>query len=200
MAGTLTAMVSLLLLRHGQSTWNAAQRWQGQADPPLSDLGRRQATVAGSALDGPIDGVWASDLRRAADTALAVAAAHNSALTALLPALRERAAGAWEGRTRVEIEEGWPGYLADGRRPPGYETDDAIVERVLPELDRLAARGGERLVVVSHGGVIRAVQRHLSGSDSAVPNLGGSWLHHDGGWMLGDSVELASERTITGLE
>ncbi len=193
-------MVDLLLVRHGQSTWNADGRWQGQADPPLSALGERQAAAAGATLEGPFDAVAASDLARAASTAAAIAAAQGLEVVMRLPALRERAAGPWEGHTRAEIEERWPDHLATGRRPEGYESDDDIVGRVLPALDELRELGS-RLVVVSHGGVIRAVQRHLSGADHAVPNLGASWLHHDGdAWRLGDSIELASEVTITDVE
>ena len=69
--------VRMLLIRHGQSTWNAAGRWQGQADPPLSDLGRLQAKLAAAAVPDAIGGVptaiWASTLQRAAETARIIA-------------------------------------------------------------------------------------------------------------------------------
>lgn len=192
-------MVDLLLVRHGQSTWNAEGRWQGQADPPLSAFGERQAAAAAAALPGHVDVVVASDLLRAASTARVLAEARGMELHSTLPALRERAAGPWEGHTRAEIEQHWPGYLSSGRRPDGYESDDDIVGRVLPALDGLLGLG-EHVVAVSHGGVIRAVQRHLSGTDHPVPNLGASWLHHDGQrWTLGVSLELAVA-TVTDVE
>ena len=66
----------VLLVRHGQSEWNAVGRWQGQADPPLSDVGRQQARSAAKAL-GALEAVFASDLQRAAETAIEKAKAKN---------------------------------------------------------------------------------------------------------------------------
>ena len=105
-------------MRHGQSEWNAIGRWQGQADPPLSDLGRRQAREAARAI-GAVDAVWASDLRRAAETAAIISADIGVGPVVLDPDLRERDAGEFSGLTRAEIEERFPGYLEDDRRPPG---------------------------------------------------------------------------------
>ena len=92
-------MTRILVVRHGQSVWNADGRWQGQADPPLSELGQSQAASA-SARIGLVDGIYASDLLRAHHTAEIVAAPIGSDV-ALDPRLRERAAGDWEGRTRA---------------------------------------------------------------------------------------------------
>src|SRR5690606_40076504 len=103
-------MTHLLLCRHGQSTWNAAGRWQGQADPPLSDLGRLQAQHAAKAV-GAVDLIVASDLERARDTALIIAEAIGVGPVVIEPDLRERDAGEWSGLTREEIEAEWPGYL-----------------------------------------------------------------------------------------
>src|SRR3989442_15966436 len=64
-----SATTSILLVRHGQSAWNAEGRWQGQADPPLSPLGELQAEEAARRVHGVLDAVWSSDLRRAAQTA-----------------------------------------------------------------------------------------------------------------------------------
>ena len=121
-------MSRILLVRHGQSTWNADGRWQGRADPPLSDLGRRQAEVAAEALaELGITRVVASPLVRAHETATIVGAAlglHDRAPTARL---QERDAGEWTGKTRAEIEAGLarasspaaaPGRLRDRRHPP----------------------------------------------------------------------------------
>ena len=58
--------------------------------------------------------------------------------------LRERHAGGWEGRTRAEIDEGWPGYLESGRRPAGYEPDDSVLARVLDALERDRGRARRR--------------------------------------------------------
>ena len=195
----------LLLVRHGESTWNADGRWQGQADPPLSQLGELQAAEAATRVD-PVDAVWASDLVRARRTAEIVAvglgASGDAVAVRLDPRLRERDAGEWQGQTRAEIVERWPGYLESGRRPPGYEGDDALLARVLAAIDEIGAshRGGTVLVVV-HGGILRTLERHF-GDDlhGLLPNLGGRWLVSDGeaaGWSLGDHVLLLEDVTVT---
>jgi probable phosphoglycerate mutase len=176
-----------LLVRHGQSTWNAEGRWQGQADPPLSSLGEEQAR---SAAESPelqaIAGWWSSDLRRAARTGELVAA--GRATPHVDPRLRERHAGEWEGLTRAEIDAGWPGFLAEHRRPAGWEDDEPLLERALVALADIAAGSpGGRVVVVTHGGVIRALERRLGADDLPVPNLGGRWVGLDG-----DSLELGA--------
>ena len=93
--------------------------------------------------------------------------------------LSERSAGEWEGLTRAEIEERFPGYLADDKRPDGYESDASIVERSSRTLRRLAADDGDRtLLVVSHGGIIHALERANSGGDGwqRLDNLTGRWF------------------------
>src|SRR3954454_17144605 len=95
-------VTSLLLVRHGQSVWNADGRWQGQADPPLSALGEQQAVEAANRLDG-IDAVGTSDLVRHARTADLLA--HELGVDVVVDARwRERHAGEWQGHTRAEIE------------------------------------------------------------------------------------------------
>ena len=104
----------VLLVRHGQSEWNAEGRWQGQADPPLTDLGRLQAREAAGAL-GTVDAVWASDLQRAVETATVIADQLGVGPVVVDPDLRERDAGEFSGLTRPEIAARFPGYLDDGR-------------------------------------------------------------------------------------
>lgn len=170
-------MTRILLVRHGQSTWNADGRWQGRADPPLSDLGRRQAEVAGDTLaELGITRVVASPLVRAHETATIIGAALG------LPVepdarLQERDAGEWTGKTRDEIEAGWPGFLAGGERPAGFETDDVLHERALAAIGDVAVRAEEPVVVISHGGLIRVVERALGSEPHSVPNLGGLDIH-----------------------
>jgi probable phosphoglycerate mutase len=190
-------MARILLVRHGQSEWNASGRWQGQADPPLSELGEEQAVSAARAL-GIVDAIYASDLVRAHHTAELVAA-QLGADVAVEPRLRERKAGEWEGRTRAEIDEGWPGYLEAGRRPTGYEPDDSVLDRVLAALDAIAATHDGDVLVVTHGGVVRVVERHLGGdAEGLIPNLGGRWLEHDGDQLkLGERVVLLDESQVT---
>ena len=166
-------MTRILLVRHGQSTWNADGRWQGRADPPLSDLGRRQAEVAAGCGGGPRHHrVCASPLRRAHETASVVAAGLGLAVHSD-DRLMERDAGVWTGRTRTEIEDGWPGFLAGGRRPEGFESDDVLHDRALAAIHEIAAVAPEPVIVVSHGGLIRVVERALGSEPHSVPNLGG---------------------------
>ncbi len=116
--------------------------------------------------------------------------------------LRERDAGEWQGRTRAEIEERWPGYLASGRRPPGFEGHDLLLARALAAIaDIRAVHAGQSVLVVTHGGIVRTLERHLDGIDTLLPNLGGRWLESpadDGvGWGLGDRVLLLEHVTVT---
>lgn len=190
-------MARILLVRHGQSTWNADGRWQGQADPPLSDLGERQARDAAQAV-GMVDAIYASDLERAAHTA-GLIADQLGADVVRDPRLRERHAGGWQGLTRVEIEAGWPGFLASGERPDAYESDDDLLTRVLPALGDIAAAHDGDVLVVTHGGVVRTVERQLGDDgDGLVPNLGGRWIELDRtGLRLGERVVLLDESEIT---
>lgn len=190
-------VASLLVVRHGQSTWNADGRWQGRADPPLTELGEQQAADAARHV-GTVDEVWSSDLRRAHRTAEIVATALGLPV-ALDPRLAERDAGEWEGLTRDEIEAGWPGWLAEHRRPTGFEPDESVATRGIAVLTELAARPG-RLLVVSHSGVIRAVERALAATAGQLANLGGVEFHLEAGRLtVGERVMLldAAEVEVT---
>ncbi len=193
----------LLLVRHGESTWNAVRRWQGRADPPLSRRGEQQAADAARTLAGlaAIDAVATSSLRRARRTGELIAGELGVGVLAAEAGLDERSAGAWEGLTRAEIDHRYPGYLEGGRRPEGYESDDALLSRVLPALWATAESGAHaghrRVVVVSHGGVLGALERHahetVTGERAAwarFANLEGRWFTLEGG----GGVRLAGER------
>lgn len=188
----------LLLVRHGESTWNADGRWQGQADPPLSALGEQQAADAAAHVDA-VDAVWSSDLQRARRTAEIIA--HERGVDVRIdPRLRERDAGEWQGYTRAEIEERWPGALESGDRPSGYEADDALLARVLVAIDDIGdAHDRGTVLVVVHGGVVRTLERHF-GEDrhGLLPNLGGRWLVRKGAhWSLGGQVLLLEDVAVT---
>ncbi len=186
---------TILLVRHGQSTWNADGRWQGQADPSLSPLGEAQARGASaSAQFEGIDGWWGSDLERARHTAALLTAGRGS--VRLDANLRERHAGAWEGLTRAEIEAGWPGFLAEHKRPAGWEHDDSLLERVFTALGDIATHvPGGRVVAVTHGGVIRALERWFGAADLPVPNLGGRWVEI-GAVEIGVTASGLGERVL----
>ncbi len=201
-AGTFDCMARLLLVRHGQSEWNADGRWQGQADPPLSELGRRQAQAAAAAV-GAVDAVVASPLERAFLTAAAISEAVGVGPVLVEPDLMERHAGEWQGLTRAQIEEQYPGYLDDRgddrRRPPGWEDDDVLLDRVLGALDRLLAQlaGADDVVIVTHGGVIYAIERHLGAGFERIPNLGARWVSAEAGRLaLGDRLLLVDPDAV----
>jgi broad specificity phosphatase PhoE len=191
-------MTRMLLTRHGQSVWNAEGRWQGQADPALSDLGRQQALTAAGRL-GVVDAIISSPLQRALDTACIISEALGVGPVVVEPDLCERDAGEWSGLTRPDIDERWPGYLDAGRRPPGYEPDDAVLERCLGALARIEAafRGGE-LLVVCHGGVVGTLERHHGLDHGRLPNLAARWLRHDGSRVtLGERLVLVDPDELT---
>jgi broad specificity phosphatase PhoE len=173
--------VHVLCVRHGLSTWNQLRRWQGQADPPLSDEGRDGASALADALGETFGdrraGVWSSDLRRAADTAGILAARLDAGAVVIDPRLREADVGPWEGLTAVEIEAGWPGFLAAGARPPGFEPEGELISRTVSALEDVAASAdGCMPIVVSHAGVLRSLRRHCGALDDHLPNLAGMWF------------------------
>ena len=179
--------VPMLLLRHGQSEWNAVRRWQGAADTPLTELGREQAIGAAASLrTSAVEfcGVWTSDLARAGETALIIAAELDIGPVVAEPRLREAFAGEWEGMTPDEIELAYPGWLSAHRRPASFETSDAVVGRATGALRSIAdsaapAGSGAAALIVTHSGLIRSVIRHHGATDVRIPNLGGVWLTVD---------------------
>ncbi len=186
-------MSRILIVRHGQSTWNAEGKWQGQADPPLSELGVEKAELATEAIER-VDAVWSSDLERANHTARVLAAPHWLTVT-VDSRFRERAAGPWTGLTRDEIETQFPDFLADGRRPEGYETDEELAERAFAALADVAAElDGGTGVVVSHGGVILTVERWHGIARSPIHNLEARWVEtapgSSTGFAVGERVAL----------
>jgi probable phosphoglycerate mutase len=188
----------LLLIRHGQSEWNALGRWQGQADPPLSELGRRQAQEAARAI-GTVDAIWASDLLRAAETAVIISDDIGVGPVVLDTDLRERDAGEWTGLTRVEIEERYPGFLTDERRPPSWEPDDRLLARALAALRQIgeSAPGGD-VLVVTHAGVVFAIERRFGLDHMRLANVEGRWVTLAGDELrLGERVILADPDDVT---
>jgi len=193
-----SSSTQLLVLRHGQSEWNAAGRWQGHADPPLDRAGQLQAVAAAEVL-GTFDAIWTSDLQRANLTGQIIAELLGIGPVQVDPRLREHDVGPWEGLTLQEVEAGWPGFLAARRRPDGFEDYTAGAHRVMAALRDIAAEHpGGQVLVVSHGGVIRAVRRELGADDPHLPNLSGTWLgaHDDGRLVAGDVVRLLPDDMV----
>lgn len=194
----------ILMVRHGQSEWNARGRWQGQADPPLSPLGLEQARRAARRLVGlaEFDAVASSDLVRAHHTAGVIAAELGLDEIHVDPRLRENHAGEWQGLTHAEIERDWPGYLEAGRRPEGFEPADSVLARTHEAFEGLAQRNqGGQIVVVSHSGTIRTLVKSVSGRGPRLANLAGVWLDwHRGEIAVGDEVHPLSDETFTAVE
>jgi broad specificity phosphatase PhoE len=163
-------VTTILSARHGQSDWNQDKRWQGHADRPLTQRGREQAEALADRLAHiELDAVYSSDLQRARDTAAVVADSQGLELRQL-PDLREVDVGSWSGLTRDEAEEHFPEGFArwrDGH--PGWkdgETYEAMTDRVLRAVNEIAAEHeGGRVLVVSHGGPIRAMHAAALGLD-----------------------------------
>jgi broad specificity phosphatase PhoE len=181
----------LLLLRHGQSTWNADGRWQGQADVPLSTLGEAQAREAAAKLSaGDFDRLISSHLQRARRTAEILGEALGLAVE-IDPELREIDVGEWQGLTRDEIRARAPGALADwsdGRSEstPGGELRADLTERARLALLRAAAASspGDRVLLVSHGALIRNLDRLLGLVPQSIDNLSGRWYEVDAEGVL----------------
>ena len=154
-------MTELILARHGETDWNAERRVQGHTDRPLSTIGRGQARELADMLQGePLDAVYSSDLARAYETAREVAGRRGLVVCAL-PELRERDFGTWEGLTDDEIQERFPqahtGPWGDA------ETHEELARRVLAALRQIAEQHPRgRVLVVTHGGPLRAVLRHCN--------------------------------------
>ena len=159
------------LVRHGATDWNSEGRIQGQSDPPLNEAGQRQARRLGMRLASvPFAEAWSSDLRRGSDTAAAILQGRDLRLQTM-PDLREKHFGAWEGLTYREVEARYPDLyrsrLMTGDlsfAPPGGESDLQLYARAGAVADRLlqahAGRGGN-LLVVTHGGTLRALVARL---------------------------------------
>jgi probable phosphoglycerate mutase len=175
--------VHLYLARHGETDWNAENRWQGHTDIPLNARGREQARAIAAALRGAgIAAVATSDLSRAHETARIVAAELGIAVTHIDRDLRERAFGCFEGLTRVECETlhpvAWQAWLEEKRAPSDAETQDQLAARVTAAIARFACavealRGAA--LIVTHGGALRAAVARATGAMPPFVTNGGIW-------------------------
>ncbi len=157
---------TLLLIRHGETAWNAEHRIQGQLDIPLSPLGVLQsARLADCLATEPIDAVYSSGQSRAWLTAAPLAARLGLEVVAE-PRLRERSFGIFEGLTLDEISARYPAEFIKWRerdpawRPDGGESGQQLIDRVMSAVTEIGARHiGQTVALVSHGGVLDVVYR-----------------------------------------
>ncbi len=161
------------IIRHGQTDANIQGILQGHFDTPLDDTGRAQAQCAAERLrnEPAFDAFYSSDLKRAWETAEIIG--HTLGIEPVpLTTLREWHLGELEGRPRSELQQIYPEIMnsflfepADDVPVPGGESRNAFFGRVARCFDQLAARHtGQRILLVTHGGVMRAVYRHTAGN------------------------------------
>ena len=157
----------IIFVRHGETEYNVESRYQGHTDTKLSESGCRQAAAVAERLrHESIAAIYASDLSRAGETALAIASYHGLPVQSD-QSLRECSFGEWEGLTVTQIAERYPelfrNYLRDSvtHRAPGGERLEQLRDRVVRAISRLAEmHPDDTVVVVTHGGPIRAFFCH----------------------------------------
>ncbi|HHX38767.1 MAG TPA: histidine phosphatase family protein [Armatimonadetes bacterium] len=192
-------MTRIYLIRHGEVLWNREHpAYCGHTDLELNERGREQAgCVAQRLADAELSAVYCSDLRRARDTAAAIAARHGLEPVAD-PALREVNYGEWEGVSEEDVRAGWPDHYAAWKRDaekvriPGGESFGELRDRLVPALTAIAERhAGENVAVVAHKSSNRAflcavlglspsLYRRI-GQENAAVNL---ITYEDGRWRI----------------
>ncbi|WP_432381733.1 histidine phosphatase family protein [Duganella sp. P38] len=172
---------TILLIRHGETAWNAVRRLQGHIDIPLNAQGERQAMALGRALAAEaLDAVVSSDLQRAMQTAQAVAAHHAGLSLQTDAQLRERAYGVFEGMLYQDIQDEYPADFQlwqardiDAVMPHGERLAESFrhfYQRVIGALQGVAARHpGQTVAVVAHGGVLECAYRAARGMQLDSP-------------------------------
>jgi len=193
-----------LLIRHGETEWNRAQRIQGQSESELSPTGLAQAEALAAHLSQAVaDALVSSDLGRTMRTAAPLARRLGLVVEASA-ALRERGFGVFEGMTPAQIAlsfpaayVSWQARVADFVIPGGESLAD-VRQRVKAALEAIARRGHRQVIVVTHGGVLDAVYRIVDGIDDAAPrawvmaNASINRIEIDGGhWRMGAWGEVA---------
>lgn len=192
-------MTELTVIRHGETAWNVEHRWQGQTDVPLNDRGRAQAAALAARIAGePGDALYSSDLSRAMQTAAPLSVAWGQRATPVT-GLREQGFGLFEGLTARTIQREhpalwleWLSHRADFALPGG-ESLNQVSARVLRAIAEIAARHPrQRVVVVTHGGVLDVLWREAHGlpldglRECLIPNTGINRLRYGDGRLFID--------------
>ncbi|KAL7141343.1 hypothetical protein ABFS83_08G047100 [Erythranthe nasuta] len=167
-----TKYAEIIVIRHGETEWNADRRIQGHLDVDLNDAGRQQAVAVADRLsrEPKISAVYSSDLKRASETAETIAKGCGVLEVTKDPAFRERHLGYLQGAVLHEAAkvnpDAYQAFLSnrdDQEIPGGGESFNQLYERSTSALQKIAKKHiGERIVVVSHGGTIRALHKRAS--------------------------------------
>jgi broad specificity phosphatase PhoE len=167
-------VLEIILVRHGETDWNASEIFRGQADVALNDVGVEQAKRLGEHLSGEkIDIIYSSPLRRAVKTAEAIARPQSLDVN-IVPSLNDIDCGRWQGLSLAEVRERYPDVYQDWldtpeqMRIPGGESLGDVSRRVMPFLEDAVTRRGEgRMVLVSHRVVSKVLICALLGLDNS---------------------------------
>ena len=212
-----TKTTELIIIRHGETLWNLENRWQGHQDSDLSPLGLQQVeAVAQRMASVSFDALYSSDLPRAYRMAEAIAATSGCGRgrsVAIEPMLRERKLGAFEGLTSEEIRQQHPAaYEGFAARDPAFVIPDgesliAKHARAVDVFERIARQhAGQRVVLVTHGGILDSAFRLAVDLPLTVPRRWGLYnaslnvmTHNFDGWRLdswGDVSHLQRTGTL----
>ncbi|XP_051191354.1 phosphoglycerate mutase-like protein 4 [Lolium perenne] len=195
-------LAEVVVVRHGETSWNASHIIQGQMDPELNETGRSQALVVARRLSREVKpaAVYSSDLRRASETARIIATACGVSNLVFAQALRERHMGDLHGLVYPDAVRRHPEIFSwDGRTqeiPGGGESLDQLSQRCVSYLNTVAEKHkGERVIVVTHGASTEELCLH---ADPTSPVRGK--LHNtsiclfrigDGEWILEKAGDVA---------
>jgi probable phosphoglycerate mutase len=169
-------LADIFVVRHGETDWNLAQRFQGHTDIPLNETGERQAELLADRLARePIEAIYTSDLKRAHKTAEASARRHGLEVR-LEAGLRERNFGVFEGRTFAEIAKQFPDqHRRWSSREPDFLIDGGeslrqVSTRIAAVLERVANQHAAGcILLVTHGGALDLIYRRVLGIDLKQP-------------------------------
>ena len=157
--------MKLILVRHGETPWNAQKRYQGTKNPGLNDRGRRQAKATALELKGEqIDAIYCSPMRRARETLDEIIKFHAEVEPVFLDALVELNYGGFEGLTKYEIEEKFGDYLDERVKKgiqfkyPEGESVAELLERIKGVLEMLKKKHfGQTVLIVGHSNANKAM-------------------------------------------
>ncbi|KAI3968233.1 hypothetical protein MKX01_018536 [Papaver californicum] len=174
-------VAEIVLVRHGETTWNNAGRIQGSLESELNEAGWKQADAIAARLGKELKpaAIYSSDLKRAKNTAEMIAKTCHIPEVIEVPDLKERHVGSLQGYYWSEIQEKEPeAYLAffssdkDLEIPGEGESFNQLCERSVSALEEIASKHkGERVIVVTHGGILRAIYMAVTGESSAGTSI-----------------------------